>query len=87
MWLAPDAVRRLPVDGVDTAPLPHLLVASAGRAVTVHDGLAEDVLQRALDALLPAGPPARRAVLASPGLSRQQNRYSTRRALNVWYTP
>ncbi|RKN77613.1 hypothetical protein D7231_02620 [Streptomyces klenkii] len=113
MWLAPDAVRRLPVDGADTPPLSwaelmaegkstppfeplttwgsplgsirrwswspqweaaagralaHLLVASAGRPVTVPDGLAKDVFQRALDALLPTGPPARRAVLAGPGL-------------------
>lgn len=30
-------------------------------------GLTADVFQRALDALLPAGPPTRRAVLAGPG--------------------
>jgi hypothetical protein len=35
--------------------------------VTVPGGLIEEVFQRALDALLPAGPPARRAVLAGPG--------------------
>ncbi|MER6736870.1 hypothetical protein [Streptomyces puniciscabiei] len=113
VWLAPDAVHRLPVGGADTAPLSweelmaqrkstppfepiatwgsrfgtsywwswspqwegaagralaHLLAASEGRPVTVPDGLAEDVFQRALDALLPAGPPARRAVLAGPAL-------------------
>ncbi|MET9657524.1 hypothetical protein [Streptomyces sp. NPDC006510] len=112
VWLAPDAVRRLPVDGVDSAPLSwaelmaegkgtppfepiarwgarpgtshwwswspqweaaagralaHLLAASEGRPVTVPDGLTGEVFQRALDALLPAGPPARRAVLAGPG--------------------
>lgn len=35
--------------------------------MTVPDGLIKEVFQRALDALLPAGPPARRAVLAGPG--------------------
>ncbi|CAM5651052.1 putative protein OS=Streptomyces aurantiogriseus OX=66870 GN=GCM10010251_72130 PE=4 SV=1 [Streptomyces aurantiogriseus] len=35
--------------------------------MTVPDGLIAEVFQRALDALLPAGPPARRAVLAGPG--------------------
>lgn len=47
--------------------LAHLLAASDGRPVTVPDGLIAEVFQRALDALLPAGPPARRAVLAGPG--------------------
>ncbi|MFJ9417969.1 hypothetical protein ACIRPT_28005 [Streptomyces sp. NPDC101227] len=47
--------------------LAHLLAASEGRPVTVPDGLIAEVFQRALDALLPAGPPARRAVLAGPG--------------------
>ncbi|MFI6009519.1 hypothetical protein ACIBAG_11925 [Streptomyces sp. NPDC051243] len=114
VWLAPDAVRRLPVDGADAEPLSwgqvmaegtgtppfepvtavwgsrlglnnwwswsprweaaagralaHLLAASEGRPVTVPDGLVNEVFQRALDALLPGGPPARRAVLAGPGL-------------------
>lgn len=113
VWLAPDAVRRLPVDGTDAAPLSwaelmaegegtppfapiatwgsrrgpnhwwawspqweaavgqalaHLLVASEGLRVTVPDGLTSEVFQRALDALLPAGPPVRRAHLAGPGL-------------------
>jgi hypothetical protein len=114
VWLAPDAVRRLPVDGADAAPLSwtelmaegkatpplepitmwgsgsrgwssrcwswspqweavvgralaHLLAASEGRPVTVPDGLAAEVLQRALDILLPTGPPVRRAVMAGPG--------------------
>ncbi|MFF9363280.1 hypothetical protein [Streptomyces griseoluteus] len=49
--------------------LAHLLAASDGRPVTVPHGLTAEVFQRALDALLPAGPPARRAVLAGPGLS------------------
>ncbi|ANS70423.1 hypothetical protein SLINC_8199 [Streptomyces lincolnensis] len=35
--------------------------------MTVPDGLIAEVFPRALDALLPAGPPARRAVLAGPG--------------------
>ncbi|MET9894292.1 hypothetical protein ABZZ47_29545 [Streptomyces sp. NPDC006465] len=116
VWLAPDAVQRLPADGTDAevAPLSwaevmaegkgtppfepvttwgsvrgsahwwswsprweaavgralaHLLAASQGRPVTVPDGLAQEVLQRALDVLLPAGPPVRRAVLAGPGRS------------------
>lgn len=47
--------------------LAHLLVASEGRPVTVPEGLTEEVFQRALDTLLPAGPPVRRAVLAGPG--------------------
>ncbi|KOX30471.1 MULTISPECIES: hypothetical protein [unclassified Streptomyces] len=47
--------------------LAHLLAASQGRPVTVPDGLGKEVFQRALDALLPAGPPVRRAVLAGPG--------------------
>ncbi|MGW7285954.1 hypothetical protein ACWGH4_10735, partial [Streptomyces sp. NPDC054847] len=49
--------------------LAHLLVASEGRAVTVPDGLTAEVFQHTLDALLPAGPPVRRAVLAGPGLA------------------
>ncbi|MGW5098395.1 hypothetical protein ACWEQ1_19960 [Streptomyces nodosus] len=47
--------------------LAHLLVASEGQPVKVPDGLTTDLFQRALDALLPAGPPERRAVLAGPG--------------------
>lgn len=116
LWLAPDAVHRLPVDdtdsdtailsweelleeGVTTPPmepisrwgsllgldhwwswspqweaaagraLAHLLGASDGQPVTVPPGLITEVFQRALDALLPADQPARRAVLAGPGLS------------------
>ena len=110
--LSPDAVRRVPVDGIHAVPaswaelvengektppfepiatwggrsgsnhywswnprweaaaghaLAHLLVASQGHPVTVPGGLAADVFQRALDTLLPAGPPKRRAVLAGPG--------------------
>ncbi|MEW1773592.1 hypothetical protein [Streptomyces sp. NPDC086777] len=47
--------------------LAHLLVASQGQPVKVPGGLTADVFQRALDALLPAGPPQRRALLAGPG--------------------
>ncbi|WP_406424919.1 hypothetical protein [Streptomyces sp. NBC_01589] len=47
--------------------LAHLLAASKGQPVKVPGGLTADVFQRALDALLPAGPPTRRAVLAGPG--------------------
>ncbi|MFF6888990.1 hypothetical protein ACFY9F_38180 [Streptomyces sp. NPDC012421] len=115
VWLAPDAVHRLPVDGPDsdtailtweellaegvaTPPmepisrwgslrgldhwwswspqweaaagraLAHLLAAADGRPVTVPPGLITEVFQRALDTLLPADQPARRAVLAGPGL-------------------
>ncbi|MFI6080361.1 hypothetical protein ACIBBB_05160 [Streptomyces sp. NPDC051217] len=111
VWLAPNAVRRLPVadteplswaeltaEGKGTPPLEpiarwggrsasdsfwswspqweaaagralaHLLAASEGRPVTVPEGLSAEVFQRALDALLLAGPPVRRAVLAGPGL-------------------
>ncbi|MFD7973823.1 hypothetical protein [Streptomyces clavifer] len=48
--------------------LAHLLAESGGRPVTVPGGLTAEVFQRGLDTLLPAGPPARRAVLAGPGL-------------------
>ncbi|MET9145256.1 hypothetical protein [Streptomyces sp. NPDC004042] len=110
--LSPDAVHRVPVDGVHAEPLSwaeltengemtppfepiatwggrlgtghywswspqweaaaghtlaHLLVASQGQPVKVPDGLTTDVFQRALDTLLPAGTPKRRAVLAGPG--------------------
>lgn len=47
--------------------LAHLLAASERRPVAVPDGPTAEVLRRALDALLPAGPPALRAVLAGPG--------------------
>lgn len=112
VWFAPDAVRRHPVDGADTAPRPwaaltalgsgtppveaigrwsmgtveqpqwrwsprweaavgralaHLLVSGRGRPVQVPEGLAAEVFQRTLDALVPPGPPAVRAVLAGPG--------------------
>ncbi len=50
--------------------LAHLLAASEGRRpVTVPDGLIAQMFQRALDALLPAGPPARPAALAGQGRS------------------
>ncbi|MDQ0604989.1 hypothetical protein QF037_009334 [Streptomyces canus] len=114
VWLAPDAVRRLSVDGAKDTPLSwaelmdnvkstppfepmttvwgsrlglnnfwswspqweaaagqalaHLLAASQGRTVTVPDGLAAEVFQRALDTLLPSHLPERHAVLAGPGL-------------------
>ncbi|MGP3989647.1 hypothetical protein [Streptomyces sp. 3N207] len=50
------------------AALAHLLAASAGRAVAVPEGLAAHIFGRALDALLPPGPPARSVTLAGPGL-------------------
>ncbi|MFJ6846706.1 hypothetical protein ACIQRE_29025 [Streptomyces griseoluteus] len=48
--------------------LAHLLAASQGQPVRVPDGLTADMFQRSLDALLPAGPTERHAVLAGPGL-------------------
>lgn len=48
--------------------LANLLAASQGSPVRVPDGLPEEMFQRTLDALLPKGSPARRAVLAGPGL-------------------
>lgn len=47
--------------------LAHLLAASRGQPVKVPDGLAADLFQRALDALLPRDLPERRAALAGPG--------------------
>ncbi|MEU9481889.1 hypothetical protein [Streptomyces sp. NPDC048191] len=47
--------------------LAHLVAASEGQPVQIPNGLTADVFQRALDALLPAGPPMRRAVLSGPG--------------------
>ncbi|MGW3356846.1 hypothetical protein ACWDFL_15700 [Streptomyces bungoensis] len=49
--------------------LAHLLAASRGGPVTVPGGLTEEVFQRTLDALLPAGSLERRAALAGPGMS------------------
>ncbi|MFE5082747.1 hypothetical protein [Streptomyces mirabilis] len=50
------------------AALAHLLAASAGTPVAVPQGLLADTFGRALDALLPTGPPVRNVVLAGPGL-------------------
>ncbi|MEV6653745.1 hypothetical protein [Streptomyces sp. NPDC051219] len=50
------------------AALAHVLVASAGAPVTVPDGLVADTFGRALDALLPPGPPAKKAALVGPCL-------------------
>ncbi|MFF5125529.1 hypothetical protein ACFY41_01120 [Streptomyces syringium] len=50
------------------AALAYLLAASEGAPVAVPDGLAMDVFGRVLDVLLPPGPPAKRAILAGPGL-------------------
>ncbi|MEU9544875.1 MULTISPECIES: hypothetical protein [Streptomyces] len=50
------------------AALAHLLAASAGTPVAVPHGLLADTFGRALDALLPPGPPVRNVVLAGPGL-------------------
>ncbi|MEV5879676.1 hypothetical protein AB0L75_36765 [Streptomyces sp. NPDC052101] len=48
--------------------LAHLLAASQGGPVAVPGGPTEEVFQRTLDALLPAGPLERRAALAGPGM-------------------
>jgi hypothetical protein len=48
--------------------LARLLAASAGSRVTIPDGLVADTFRRVLDALLPAGPPAKTLALAGPGL-------------------
>lgn len=50
------------------ATLAHLLAVSGGTRMTVPDGLAAATFGRALDALLPPGPPARSMALAGPGL-------------------
>ncbi|WAL94676.1 hypothetical protein [Streptomyces sp. Je 1-369] len=50
------------------AALAHLLAASAGAPVALPDGILTDTFGRALDALLPPGPAARRLVPAGPGL-------------------
>ncbi|MFE7116740.1 hypothetical protein ACFU99_15125 [Streptomyces sp. NPDC057654] len=106
VWLAPQAVRRVPADSSDGltepptwstlaegrqdtppveqcgawnpvwppsvgAALAHLVAASEGGPVAVPDGLMTDIFGYALDALLPPerpGSPAKRAILAGPGL-------------------
>ncbi|MET8331230.1 hypothetical protein [Streptomyces sp. NPDC005181] len=50
------------------AALAHLLAASAGTRVAVPDGLVADTFGRALDTLLPPGPPTKNAALGGPGL-------------------
>ncbi|HXT89892.1 MAG TPA: hypothetical protein VN714_11625 [Trebonia sp.] len=57
--------------------LAHLLAASGGQPLGVPDGLIADVFQRALDALIPPGPPERRAVLAGPGQPPRRGRGHT----------
>lgn len=48
--------------------LAHVVAASAGRPVTLPGGLLTETFGRWLDILLPPGPPAKRLVLAGPGL-------------------
>ncbi|WP_101788085.1 hypothetical protein [Nonomuraea indica] len=49
--------------------LAHLLAASGGRRVSVPEGPVAEAFRRAIDSLLPPGPPERHLVLAGPGLS------------------
>ncbi|MEU6789377.1 hypothetical protein ABZ912_60230 [Nonomuraea angiospora] len=49
--------------------LAQLLVVSGGRRVSVPDGPVAEAFRRAIDSLLPPGPPERHLVLAGPGLS------------------
>ncbi|MGW4956444.1 hypothetical protein ACWEPL_04370 [Nonomuraea sp. NPDC004186] len=49
--------------------LAHLLVASNGKQVEVPDGPVAEAFRRAIDSLLPPGPPERHLVLAGPRLS------------------
>ncbi|GAA4557341.1 hypothetical protein [Planotetraspora kaengkrachanensis] len=49
--------------------LAHLIAVSDGVPVIVPGGHVADVFRRAVDALLPPGPPARTLTLAGPGLS------------------
>ncbi|MCK2213367.1 hypothetical protein MF672_006100 [Actinomadura sp. ATCC 31491] len=48
--------------------LAHLLVASNGKRVSVPDGPVAKAFRRAIDGLLPPGPPQRHLTLAGPGL-------------------
>ncbi|MFI7321498.1 hypothetical protein [Streptomyces venezuelae] len=50
------------------AALAHVFAASGGAPVGLPDGILTDTFGRALDALLPPGPAARRLVPAGPGL-------------------
>ncbi|MEU8889234.1 hypothetical protein [Streptomyces sp. NPDC048442] len=52
------------------AALAHLLVASGGAPLELPEGPAARAFAPALRALLPAGPPSKRVVLAGPGLPR-----------------
>ncbi|GAA3473712.1 hypothetical protein GCM10018965_082650 [Nonomuraea roseola] len=98
VWLEPEAVRPVAVDGpvqrvIDWAELPstppvdprgfwsplweaavavalaHLLAVSGGMRVSVPEGPVAEAFRRAIDSLLPPGPPERHLVLAGPGLS------------------
>lgn len=51
------------------AALARLLAVSGGAPVTVPDGLVAGIFRRAVDALLPSGPPARKLALAGPDLA------------------
>ncbi|MEU6799143.1 hypothetical protein ABZ907_46270 [Nonomuraea wenchangensis] len=48
--------------------LAHLVAVSDGRRVSVPEGLVAETFRRAIDGLLPPGPPERHLVLAGPGL-------------------
>ena len=49
------------------AALARLLAVSAGTRVAVPDGLVADTFRRALDALLPPGPPTNSTIRARSG--------------------
>ncbi|MEU1722138.1 hypothetical protein [Nonomuraea sp. NPDC005692] len=51
------------------AALAQLLAVSGGKRVAVPDGPVAEAFRRAIDILLPPGPPTRDLVLAGPGLS------------------
>lgn len=51
------------------AALAHLLAVSGGSRVNIPDGPVAEPFRRALETLLPPGPPARTLTLAGPGLS------------------
>ncbi|MFI7633903.1 hypothetical protein [Nonomuraea sp. NPDC049400] len=58
-----------PWEAAVAVALAHLLAVSGGKRVSVPDGPVAEAFRRAIDSLLPPGPPERHLVLAGPGLS------------------